>query len=130
MAGTLTFLIGGTTFGVLANGQARNALAWSPGAQEYGFQAHHIPGVDGTLVHGMGRLGKDFRARVRYVGVPATVTALFETDVAAWSNAHLTLVDPAGTSWTYCRLLGAQPQPMAGGTAPFMDVEYTFRRDA
>jgi hypothetical protein len=132
---SLSFTIGGVSFGALGPGNARNALACEAGAPRFGLLRHHVPGVDGNFVTRLGRLGREILCRVRYLGTEAEAQSCHAADLQAWQNCAVLILAPGGVQHPRCALSAARvlAGPSPTGRAPgqcFLDVEYAFHCDA
>lgn len=103
--GGVTCTIGGTTFAALASTTGRKCLECYPEDLTAAMYRFHAPGVTGNFIVRDARNGGKIYAKVRYIGTLAGALGNYNTDMLAWYNTAVTIVDENGTTWNSCNLL-------------------------
>ena len=107
---------GPISYAALSASATRALLHFDPGFAQYGLDAYHVPGQDGSYLVRRGFESRRLVLHVRYSG--AAAAANYAADLAAMQNLSNTVVLPTGT-YTRCQLIGAEllapPSPGPGG---------------
>src|SRR5689334_12710063 len=126
MAG-VTCTIGGVNFLALRSTANRYCLSCRLENLKADKQRFHPPGVNGNFIVRGGRNGGELVAKLRYVNTLAAALAAYNSDINAWYNTAVTILDEAGATYNTCNLThmsrSSDPRSMGrGGGLVFFDA--------
>ena len=132
--GALTCNINGQAFGGLSSSSGRKCIFCKPAFPLDLKSRFHVPGTNGNYIIYEGQSGGVIVARVRYIDTKSNVEANYQTDLAAWRNTPITVVDDQGKSYDRCNLEGfervSEPIGVGGSSNRMMfDAQAVFAWD-